>query len=120
MKNSKSTLTDLVKSEIKVLNHRIAEMKSRLDADFEYNLAWVGEDLYKANLRLKVMNGLIAELGSHTEEEVIAYNLKYALDFITRSYNVRENSTGSLHREVSTWKFQVQVDFYNWLKDLTN
>lgn len=103
---------------IKGLNRQIELGNQKLAKDFAYYFPWVGEDLWMDNFKLKYYQSMLIELETHTAEEVMAHHTKFILDFTGRSYNVRENSSGSLHREVSTWKFQALLNILENLRSI--
>jgi hypothetical protein len=126
MKNFKERLS----SRLTYLNNQIAPLQARLDEDFVYQLPWVGEELWQKSFEsryvsevLKAMEGLEESTSSDNVcpvRQVIFHNCKQLKAITTRPYNVRVNSTGSLHREVSTWQFQVQLELYLYFNELLN
>ena len=97
---------------------KVTELKEALMNNFCYKLAWVGEDIYKTQYKLEHYKKILSELDKHSEEEVLNYWIEKFTNFISESYNVRENSTGSLFRECSTWKFICNMELLNELKSI--
>lgn len=87
-----------------------------LSSDITYKFAWIGEELFKESLKadvyLHIKNASQEEL---TLEDAISERIKGIQQFLSSPYNVRENSSGSLHREVSTWKY---IAFMEVLQEL--
>lgn len=117
-------------SRVNYLNLNIEKLQARLDEDFVYQLPWVGEELWQKSFEaryinevIKAMEGLEQSTSSDNPcpvRQVIFINCKQLKEITTRPYNVRVNSTGSLHREVSTWQFQVQLELYLYFNELLN
>lgn len=82
-----------------------------------YHIAWSTEELYRTAFRLDYISQAISDLtpgdnGCPSDERVCQEYIKHAERFLEHEYNVRENSSGTMHREVSTWKYQEMF----WLK----
>jgi len=100
-----------LKSFIKTTERRIEKSKASLAENFTYYLPWVGEELYKDEFKIKYYESILTDLTDMPEDNnTIEIWIKRLSDFTSRSYNVRENSSGSLHREVSTWKFIATME----------
>lgn len=104
------------------LEKRINEYKEKLNENYCYYLSWVGEQLWIETFMNDHYKAIINELNNnnHSEKEVIEYWINVSENFISQSYNVRENSTGSLHRECSTWKFISHMNLLKELKSIYN
>lgn len=83
----------------------VLKLKTRLFNNYTYELSWVGEDLFIEQYKLEHYKAILEDVVKLGEEESMRYWLERFNGHINQDYNVRENSTGSLHREVSTWKF---------------
>jgi hypothetical protein len=106
----------ILKSKINYLEKQVTELKEKLMSNFCYHLAWIGEDIYKIQYQLEHYKKMLSELDKHSEEEVINHWINKFTEFISRSFNVRENSTGALFRECSTWKFICNMEMLEELK----
>jgi hypothetical protein len=91
-------------------------MQDQLKENFVYHFPWIGEDLYKETYLVAHYNHMLADLTTESEETVLEYNIANLKNYLKSSYNVRENSSGALHREVSTWKFQANMDLLEQLE----
>jgi hypothetical protein len=80
------------------------ELIQKFTGDVTYHFAWIGEELFKASYKCDWYKGWMNNLNNH-DGITIDVIMKEIENFLSRSHNVRENSSGSLHREVSTWKF---------------
>lgn len=98
--------------ELKIINleKELTELKEALMDNFCYKLPWIGEQIYKNQYKLEHYKKMLSELDEHSEKKILTYWIEEFTKFISRSYNVRENSTGSLFRECSTWKFICNME----------
>jgi hypothetical protein len=95
---------------------QINKLNTKLHLNFVYNFAWVGEDLFKCNYKMDLYNVLIYEIKEYGAKDTLTTNVN-RLKTITRSaHQVREESTGALHRETSTWKFMCMLELLNELE----
>ena len=107
-----------IENQIKYSEKKLTELKERLIVNFCYELPWIGEDIYKYQYKLEHYKTMLAELENESEEAVVKYWTERFTKFISETYNVRENSTGSLFREVSTWKFICNMELLKELKSI--
>jgi hypothetical protein len=107
-----------LESQIKYSEKKVTELKEKLINNFCYELAWIGEDLYKSQYKLEHYKKILSDLDKHSEEEVLNYWIEQFTNFISQCYNVRENSTGALSRECSTWKFICNMELLAELKSI--
>lgn len=116
----KQELLQNLKSSTKYFQSRIDENKAKLIENYCYYLSWVGEELWIDTFMVEHYNKIINEIeeGEHPSIEVIEHWVKRSQNFISESYNVRENSTGALHRECSTWKFIAHMNLIKSIKSL--
>jgi hypothetical protein len=100
-------------------NNRASAL-ARLAANVTYEFSWVGEDLflasYKADQYARIL--MIQETNDCTLTEAIEHTIEDLERYISSEYNVRENSSGSLHKEVSTWKFIASMQLLKELKSI--
>jgi hypothetical protein len=65
-------------------------------------------------------NALLMDINEYGAKEALNTEIAKLKEYTRSAYQVRENSTGSLHREVSTWKFicklQLLKDYEEWAK----
>lgn len=123
MKNSisNSEIIETIKYEIQHLERRISEDQKKLNDNFVHYFSWCGEDLFMNNFKLQYYRGVIIESDENPDlpvETIIEHYIKTLNNFIAQTYNVRENSSGSLHREVSTWKFIASMEIAKYFKSL--
>ena len=92
------------------------KLMEKFSSDISYQFAWLGEELYKesikADIYLHIKNASVEDI---TLEQSIFERIKGIEQYLSRPYNVRGNSSGSLHNEVSTWKY---IAFMEVLEEL--
>lgn len=96
----------------------IEKGKAEMMDDFLYRMAWNAEDLYKKIYVTNYYKSMLTDMMEHSVERVMQEWIKRMENYISQSYNVRENCTGAMHREVSTWKFVCQMEMLEWLKGI--
>jgi hypothetical protein len=116
MKTQKTSLSEMLNNFISAHQGRVDKMQAQLQENYLYYLPWIGEDLYVETYKLKTYQSILNDLDTQTEAEVLNYYLLLFKSFCKSSYNVRENSSGSLHREVSTWKFVCTMELIESLE----
>jgi hypothetical protein len=106
--------------EVSYLETKIKQSKDLLNTNYVYYFAWQGEELwfnsYKASYIKTIISNIVDD--NTPEVEAIKFAIKSLRDYTTRSYNVKENSTGVLHREASTWKFVCNLDLINYFENI--
>ena len=119
--------SDNVKSvmfSIKNAEAKVEQLQSRLNENYLGNFAWAAEDLWRQSFIVidlkRKLNYLLDEETSLTELEKINEIIDTYQNVLDRTYNVRSNSSGSLHREVSTWEYQETLDLKRFFKTLLN
>jgi hypothetical protein len=112
----KSTLESTLTNYAKYHQQRVDKMQDQLKENFVYHFPWIGEDLYKETYLISYYNSMLVDLVVESEDNVLEYTIANLKHYLRSSYNVRENSSGSLHREVSTWKFQANMDLLDQLE----
>lgn len=107
---------------IKNVTMRIESDEQKLQQDFALNFPWVCEDLWTANFQRDTYKYWLHEFETSNEtwQDFVQRELNHWKTFCSRPSNVRTNSTGALHREVSTWKFQCALEFIAILETLLN
>jgi hypothetical protein len=98
-------LEGIVKFREEALETAFASLKE----NFCYQLAWTGEDMFMNQYRLDHYKAILADLKGKNAEDVFQYWIGRFKTYISHPYNVRENSTGVLHREASTWKYMATM-----------
>lgn len=106
-------LEQILQAKIAQADHTIQKDQQRLAENFIHNFAWCGEALYKALWMSQYCKNMLEDCEVHGAEAVGNRMLKSLLSNVSRVYNVRVDSTGSLHREVSTWQYQLQLELLN-------
>jgi hypothetical protein len=119
--------SDNVKSVIFTIKHaegKAEQLQSRINENYLANFAWAGEDLWRQSFIVndlkRKLNYLLDEEVPFTELEKINEIISSYQDILDRTYNVRNNSSGSLHREVSTWEYQETLDLKKYFQTLLN
>ena len=106
-------LEQILQGKIAQAERTIEQDQKRLAENFIHNFAWCGESLYKALWMSQYCKNMLEDCSVHGAEAVGNHMLKSLLSNVSRVYNVRVDSTGSLHREVSTWQYQLQLELLN-------
>lgn len=123
MKTTHNTHADIqmaLNSKIKWTQLKVDEDMKKLQENYVYYLSWCGESLWKNQFMLEHYQYYASHLpeGADTHHEWFTRTIKHLKDICMRSYNVRTDSTGALHRETSTWKFQCQLELIEFLETL--
>jgi hypothetical protein len=116
---SKLSLSQILNNYIDFYELRVSELMVKLESDYLYQLPWLGEEIYKYKYTIAYYKSMLNDLQSETDGVVLGYHTRKLLNYCRSPYNVRENSSGSLHREVSTWKFQCNLEIIEKLEQLT-
>jgi hypothetical protein len=101
---------------------QIEKLQVNLETDFLGQFAWNAEELWKTswtNMYFKSIVEWTIEMNEEDAREYIAEEIQRLKHFCLRSFNVRVNSTGALHREVSTWEFQCKLEAIETLSIFT-
>lgn len=102
-----------LKTRVKYLDAKIEKCQVNLETDFLGQFAWAAEELWKTSWTKMHFERIMDETLSMNDLEArqtIAAEIQQLELYCRRSFNVRVNSTGALHREVSTWEFQCKLD----------
>jgi len=109
-------LKENLEQTIKYNQIQIDKAKANLAENFVYHFPWVGEELYKLEYMQDHYKAMLHDIIEGVEiNKVVEHWDKQFKNYTSRAYNVRENSTGSLFREASSWKFQIQLELSEWL-----
>ena len=121
---NKDFLLDL-KSRAKFIQSRVDANKIKLNENYIYWLPWVGEEIWVESFMVEHYNSMIKEIeelvieeSKHETYEIFQHWLERSEKYVSESYNVRENSTGALHREVSTWKYIAHMNLIKEIKSI--
>jgi hypothetical protein len=122
MKNSVNLITSEIQSQINYLQNKIIDAETKLNQDFLYYFAWVSEDLFhykfqinELQFKLEFILNIDSELSAIEECKII---IKGYEQFLDSQSNVRNNSSGILHRETSTWKYQSILELKKFFVNL--
>ena len=99
----------------------VYEIKTKLMANVCSQLPWLCEDLYVESYKLDHYKAIVKDLKETkdmTNEMIMEYWTNKFENFISQDYNVRENSTSTMHRETSTWKFIATIQMLKELNKL--
>ncbi len=111
-----SQIQSTMQHQFKYLDLQIARMQKSFEEDFCYALAWYGEDMFMATYKVEKLKKIYSQMTDENEVEVAKRWVAELTEFVKRSYNVRENCTGALHREASTWKYIATLDLIDFLE----
>ena len=127
MKKSVNDIVAELKNQINYLQNKNSKLKERLDANFVHEFAWVGEDLFINEFKLQQFKHKHEFLSNlETDENNFTFIMNNELkniinsyeDYLSREYNVRTNSSGVLHREISTWMYVATMDLKKFFQNL--
>lgn len=117
-----------LQNNLKHIESKRVSLMEKMNDDYCYNFCWNGEDLFRYSYKAKQYKSLldaiyeIETLGLTPIDTAINETIKNEIElnemWLKRSYNVRENSTGSLFREASIWKYQETMDYVQELKTI--
>ena len=96
----------------------VLKLKTKLMENFTYQLSWLCEDLFIEQYKLEHYKALLEDINSEGKEYAFEYWLNRFNGHINQDYNVRENSTNSMSRETSTWKFIATMQMIKEFKQL--
>jgi len=100
---------------------RKVELLDKLADNVVYQMSWVTESLFENAFKERVfdeINIMMVKCDDVDIAEAIEIKIKELQQFISSPNNVRENSSGSMHREVSTWKFVASIELIKELQSL--
>jgi hypothetical protein len=121
---NKELLVENIDWLIKNNQEKISEMVLKLATNFVHNFSWVGEDLFMRHFKNDMYNALLMDINEYGAKEALNTEIERLKAYTSSPYQVRENSTGSLHREVSTWKFicklQLLKEYEEWARAIAN
>lgn len=118
MKNS--TIKNEIANLIKNLDDKISHLKGKLNHSFISEFAFVAEDIFKLELQHQELIFKLSFLSDDTidwsEQKRIQIIIEDINRFLGYSNNIRSNSSNALHREVSTWKYQIFLDLKSYFQ----
>ena len=114
MKTSQN-VSKTIDNYFRIWNSEIEKMEIKMKENFVYYFAWAGEDLFNLNHKRNLLKELVNPNQYDYDVELMIKDLSR---FVSQSYNVRENSSGALHREASTFKFVATMEFIDILKNI--
>ena len=119
---NKELLIENIDWLIKNNQEKISEMVLKLATNFVHNFSWLGEDLFMRHFKNDMYKALLIDINEYGAKEVLTAEIERLKAYTSSPYQVRENSTGSLHREVSTWKFicklQLLKEYEEWARKI--
>lgn len=111
-----TTLAETLTNYSNYYSRRVNENQAKFAENVVYYFSWLGEEIYKESYLVSYYNSMLNDLLTESEDNVLEYTIANLKQYCKSSYNVRENSSGSLHREVSTWKFQCNLELIDQLE----
>lgn len=109
MKNSsiKKEINNLINN----LDGKIGHLKQKLDNNFIAEFPFIGEDIFRLKFQQQELIFKLSFLNDETidwsEQKRIQIIIEDLERFLNYGNNIRSNSSATLHREVSTWKYEV-------------
>lgn len=122
MKNSIITIKAEIAHEIVYLQNKINEAEANLNRDYLYYFEWVSEELFINKFKINELQFKL-EFILNINDPFLAINeckmiIKSYERFLDSQCNVRSNSSGTLHRETSTWKYQSILELKKYFVNL--
>jgi hypothetical protein len=120
-----TTIEAEIQSEINYLQNKIIEAETSLQKDFLYYFEWVSEELFINKFKINELQFKLEFMLNTTidNESLIIHECKMIIKsyerFLDSQHNVRSNSSGTLHRETSTWKYQAILELKKFFVNLT-
>jgi hypothetical protein len=122
MKNQVITIQSEIQSEINYLQNKIIEAETSLQKDFLYYFEWVSEELFMHKFKINELQFKLEFILNIEDEALVIEECKMIIKsyerFLDSEYNVRNNSSGTLHRETSTWKYQSILELKKFFVNL--
>jgi hypothetical protein len=122
MKNQAITIQSEIASQINYLKTKIVEAETKLNQDFLYYFAWVSEELFMYKFQINELQFKLEFILNIDNELLVIEECKMIIKsyqhFLDSEYNVRNNSSGTLHRETSTWKYQSILELKKFFVNL--
>ena len=101
----KNQLLTQLEFQITNNNQKIEKGFNALKENFCHHLAWKCEEMYILSYKTEHYKELINTIEVVGEDQGLDEWIERFENFTSHAFNVRENSTGTMHKEVSTWKF---------------
>jgi len=122
MKKFSNTIQSEIASQINYLQNKIVEAETNLSKDFLYYFEWVSEELFKHKFKINELQFKLEFILNIEDEALVIEECKIIIKsyerYLNSEHNIRSNSTGTLHRETSTWKYQSIVELKNLFVNL--
>lgn len=103
----------IIETDIAFHQKEVDTCKQKLNEDFIYWFAWKGETLWSNEYMLKELTSVYDKIKDSQDTDEVLKRINSRIEsyeeFLENSSNVREDSSGSLHREVSTWKYTCKL-----------
>lgn len=94
---------------------------AKLAENYVYHFAWAGQKIWELSFKLDYYRAILEDVSGGQQPHIsIAFYKNQLQDFTSRSYNVREESSGALHREASVWKFKASMELAQEFTSLLN
>ena len=98
------------------MQDQLFQMVLKLATNFVHNFSWVGEDLFMRHFKNDMYKALLADINEYGAKAALETEIAKLKVYTRSAYQVRENSTGTLHREASTWRFICMLELLNELE----
>ncbi|CAB4151677.1 hypothetical protein UFOVP595_25 [uncultured Caudovirales phage] len=122
MKKFSNTIQSEIASQINYLQNKIVEAETNLSKDFLYYFEWVSEELFKHKFKINELQFKLEFILNIEDEALVIEECKIIIKsyerYLNSEHNIRSNSTGTLHRETSTWKYQSILELKNLFVNL--
>ena len=122
MKKFSNTIQAEIASQINYLQNKIVEAETNLSKDFLYYFEWVSEELFKHKFKINELQFKLEFILNIEDEALVIEECKIIIKsyerYLNSEHNIRSNSTGTLHRETSTWKYQSILELKNLFVNL--
>lgn len=119
---NKELLVKRIEGLIEFNQGKISKMNEKLTQNFVHNFSWYGEDLFMHHFKNDMYKALLIDINKFGAKGILTSEIERLKAYTSSPYQVRENSTGTLHREVSTWKFicmlQLLKEYEEWARKI--
>lgn len=114
--NTQTQAIEIFNYELQCNQRQIEKAKEQLAENFTHYFPWVAEQLYKNELVCVYVQRILRDMQEESAELVIRYRIEQNEQFLGQVYNVRKDSSGTMHRECSLWEYQTCLSFNQWLR----
>jgi hypothetical protein len=117
MKNSRTPLQETLNSLIQYRQGQIQIKKQALNENFIYWFPFLMEDIFFLEYEISKFKSMLESLETESEYDVLKFTIKNLKEYCSVPRNVRSDSSSTLSREASTWKYVSNLRIIDMLED---